>query len=76
MDAKEKKIIEKLSKQLRKVSKPPFESGDLKAWSSWANTMQTTIRIVAPILEGLTEVAEEENKIQTEEDFLSKNSGA
>jgi len=73
MNAQEKKILEKITGRLRSVSTAPFSSGDLKAWSGWANTMQTTIHSTVSVLEGLVESSVYEGKPQSEEDFLAKN---
>ena len=73
MNAQEKKIIEKVVGRLRSEAKPSFSQGDIKAWSNWANTMQTTIHSAVSVLEGLTESSVNEGKPQSEEDFLAKN---
>ena len=73
MNAQEKKIIEKVVGRLRSEARAPFSSGDLKSWSAWANSMQTTIHSAVSVLDGLTESSTDEGKSQSEEDFLAKN---
>jgi len=73
MNAQEKKLVEKISKRLRNVARPPFSQGDLSKWSAWANDMQSTIHASVDVLDGITETTSEDVKGLSEEDFLSKN---
>ena len=73
MDAREKSIIERIANQLQVCSRPPFKSAELDDWAKWANSMQSSMKSTAHILEGLIETNPDEQQKQSEEDFLNKN---
>jgi len=71
MDAKEKKIISQICKNLRNCTSAQWASGDINKWAEFANSMRSSIRNSVSILETLLD--DDPTNDMTPEDLIEKN---
>lgn len=72
MDAKEKKMIQQICRNLENSTRTTWYDGNVHKWAEFAKSMKSAINNSVSILETLSD-EDPENDILSEEDFLAKN---
>jgi hypothetical protein len=71
MDAKEKKIVGQICKNLRNSTSAGWSTGDINKWAEFANSMRSVIMNSVSVLETLLD--DDPTNDMTPEDLIEKN---